>query len=63
MCVSYRWNCCSVSHLLVGREVNIRVTESTVEVFLAGERVAHPPMRSGSRNRHSTRESDVSLTG
>ena len=50
-------------HLRVGREVNIRVTESPVEVFLAGERVAHPPMRSGPRNRHSPRESDVSLTG
>lgn len=34
--VSYKRNYYSVSHLLVGREVDLRVTESTVEVFLAG---------------------------
>lgn len=49
-----------MSHLLVGREVDLRVTESTVEVFPAGERVAtHPLMPVGSRNRYSTRESDM----
>ena len=58
--VSYKRNYYSVSHLLVGREVDLRVTESTVEVFLAGERVAtHPLMPAGSRNRYSTRESDM----
>lgn len=42
--VSYKRNYYSVSHLLVGREVDLRVTESTVEVFLAGERVATHPL-------------------
>lgn len=58
--VAYGRNFYSVSHLLVGREVDLRVTQSKLEVFLGGERVAtHPLFPEGSRNRYSTREADM----
>ncbi len=58
--VSYKRNFYSVSHLAVGKTVDLRVTESTVEVFLGGERLAtHPLFPSYSRNRYSTHEADL----
>lgn len=58
--VSYRRNFYSVSHLLVGRTVDLRVTESRLEVFLGGERVAtHPLLPASTRNRYSTNAGDM----
>ena len=58
--VSYRRNFYSVSHLAVGKSVDLRVTESTVEVFLGGERFAtHPLFPAYARNRYSTHEGDM----
>ena len=42
--VAYKRNYYSVSHLAVGRTVDLRVTDSTVEVFLGGERLAMLPL-------------------
>ena len=56
---SCRRNFYSVTHLAVGRTVDLRVTESTVEVFLGGERLAtHPLFPAYARDRHSTHEAD-----
>ena len=53
--VAYKHNYYSVSHLAVGRTVDLRVTDTTVEVFLAGERLAtHPLFPASARNRYST---------
>ena len=53
--VAYARNYYSVSHLLVGSTVDLRVTEGKVEVFSGGERVAtHPRFPSYARNRYST---------
>lgn len=58
--VSYKRNFYSVTHLAVGRTVDLRVTESTVEVFLGGERLAtHPLFPAYARNRYSTHEADL----
>jgi len=58
--VAYARNYYSVSHLLVGSTVDLRVTEGKVEVFSGGERVAtHPRFPSYARNRYSTRGSDM----
>ena len=58
--VAHRRNCCSVSHLAVGRTVDLRVTDTTVEIFLAGERLATRPLfPSFARNRHSTHAGDL----
>lgn len=58
--VAYARNYYSVSHLLVGSTVGLRVTEGKVEVFSGGERVAtHPRFPSYARNRYSTRGSDM----
>lgn len=58
--VSYRRNFYSVSHLAVGKSVDLRVTESTVEVFLGGERLAtHPLFPACARNRYSTHAGDM----
>lgn len=58
--VSCKRNFCSVSHLAVGRLVDLGVTESTVEVFLGGERLAaHPLFPAYARNRYSTHEADL----
>ena len=58
--VSYKRNFYSVSHLAVGRSVDLSVTESTVEVFLVGERLAtHPLFPAYARNRYSTHEADL----
>lgn len=51
---------CSAGRLLVGREVDLRVTESKLEVFLGGEHVAtHPLFPSHARNRYSTNAGDM----
>ena len=58
--VSYRRNFYSVSHLLVGKEVDLRVTESKLEAFCGGERVAtHPLFPPHARNRYSTNAGDM----
>ena len=58
--VSYKRNFYSVSHLAVGKTVDLRVTESTVEVYLGGERLAtHPLFPAYARNRYSTHEGDM----
>lgn len=58
--VSYKRNFYSVSHLAVGKAVDLRVTESTVEVFLGGERLAtHPLFPAYARNRYSTHAGDM----
>ena len=58
--VSYKRNFYSVSHLAVGKAVDLRVTESAVEVFIGGERLAtHPLFPAYARNRYSTHEGDM----
>ena len=58
--VAYRHNYYSVSHLAVGRTVDLRVTGAKVEVFLGGERLAtHPLFPPYARNRYSTHEADL----
>ena len=58
--VAYKSNCYSVSHLAVGRTVGLRVTDTAVEAFLAGERQAtHPLFPSFARNRYSTHAGDL----
>ena len=58
--VAYRYNFYSVSHLIVGKSVDLRITESKLEVFLGGERLAtHPLFPSYVRNRYSTHEGDM----
>lgn len=58
--VSYRRNFYSVSHLLVGKEVDLRVTESKLEAFCGGERVAtHPLFPPHARNCYSTNAGDM----
>lgn len=58
--VAYKHNYYSVSHLAVGRTVDLRVTDTTVEVFLAGERLAtHPLFPASARNRYSTHAGDL----
>lgn len=58
--VSYKRNSCSVSHLAVGKTVDLRVTESKLEVFLGGERLAtHPLFPAHARNRYSTHAGDM----
>ena len=58
--VAYRRNYYSVSHLAVGGTVDLRVTDATAGVFLAGERLAtHPLFPSFARNRYSTHAGDL----
>ena len=58
--VAYRRNYYSVSHLAVGKPVDLRVTDSTVEIFLGGERLAtHPLFPAFARNRYSTHAGDL----
>lgn len=58
--VAYQRNFYSVSHLAVGKTVDLRVTESVVEVFLGGERLStHPLFPPYARNRYSTHEADL----
>ncbi len=55
--VSCRRNLYSVSHLAVGKPVDLRVTDTTLEVHLGGERLAaHPLFPPFARNRYSTHE-------
>lgn len=57
--VAYGRNHYSVSHLAAGRTVDLRVTDSTAEVLLGGERLAtHPPFPACARNRYSTHAGD-----
>ena len=49
-----------MSHLAVGKTVDLRVTDTTVEIFLAGERLAtHPLLPAFARNRYSTHAGDL----
>ena len=58
--VAYKHNYYSVSHLAVGKTVDLRVTDTTVEIFLAGERLAtHPLLPAFARNRCSTHAGDL----
>lgn len=58
--VSYRRNFYSASHLAVGKSVDLRVTDTTLEVYLGGERLAtHPLFPPFARNRYSTHEGDM----
>lgn len=58
--VSYRRNFYSVSHLAVGKSVDLRVTDTTLEVYLGGERLAtHPLFPPFARNRYSAHEGDM----
>ena len=58
--VAHRRSCCSVSHLAVGRTVDLRVTDAAAGVFLAGGRLAtRPPFPSFARNRCSTHAGDL----
>ena len=58
--VAYGHNYYSVSHLAVGKTVDLRVTGTKVEVFLGGERLAtHPLFPPYARNRYSTHEADL----
>ena len=58
--VAYRYNFYSVSHLIVGKSVDLRITESKLEVFLGGERLTtHPLFPPYARNRYSTHEADM----
>ena len=58
--VAYRRNYYSVSHLAVGKTVDLRVTDATLEVFLGGERLAtHPLFPAFARNRYSTHAGDL----
>lgn len=53
--VAHKRNFYSVSHLAVGRTVDLHVTDSTVEVFLGGERLStHPLLPACARNRCTT---------
>lgn len=58
--MAYKHNFYSVSHLAVGRTVDLRVTDSTVEVFPGGERPStHPLLPPHARNRYSTHGGDL----
>ena len=58
--VAYKHDYYSASHLAVGKTVDLRVTDATVEIFLAGERLAaHPLPPAFARNRCSTRAGDL----
>ena len=58
--VSCKRNSCSASHLAVGKPVDPRVADTTLEVFLGGERLAtHPLFPAYARNRYSTHGGDL----
>ena len=58
--VSYKRNFYSCPAVYVGRKVDLRITDATIEIFLGGERIAsHPLFPDYAKNRYSTRASDV----
>lgn len=58
--VSYRYSYYSASHLAVGGSVDLRITESKLEIYLDGERLStHLLFSAYARNRHSTHEADL----
>lgn len=58
--VCWHHNFYSVSHLYVGRKVDLRITDTVVEIYLGGERLAtHKVFPPYARNRYSTAPSDL----
>lgn len=58
--VAYKKNYYSVSYLLVGKTVDLRITSSKVEIFFGNDRVStHALFPSYLANRYSTHESDM----
>lgn len=58
--VCWNRNFYSVSHLYVGKKVDLRITDATVEVYLGGERLAtHKAFPPYARNRYSTAAADL----
>lgn len=58
--VCWQHNFYSVSHLYVGSRVDLRVTDSVVEIYLGGERLAtHRVFPPYARNRYSTAPADL----
>lgn len=58
--VAYEKNYYSAPHFSVGKSVDLRITENTLEIYLANERIAtHPLFPSYCKNRYSTHESDL----
>ncbi len=58
--VVYEKNYYSAPHFSVGKSVDLRITENTLEINLANERIAtHPLFPSYCKNRYSTHESDL----
>ncbi len=58
--VSFETNRYSVPYALVGEEVDLKVTDSVVEIWHGGSRVAtHPRLPEGSRYRYSTEPSHM----
>lgn len=58
--VAYEKNYYSAPHFSVGKLVDLRITENTLEIYLANERIAtHPLFPKYCKNRYSTHESDL----
>lgn len=58
--VAYRHNYYSVIYTAVGKTVDLRVTDTVLEIYLGGERLAtHPLFPAYVRNRYSTHEADL----
>lgn len=58
--VCWQHNYYSVSHLHVGKRVDLRVTDTVVEIYLGGERLAtHRAFPAYARNRYSTKPADL----
>ena len=58
--VCWQHNFYSVSHLHVGKAVDLRITDTIVEIYLGGERVAtHKVFPPYVRNKYSTNDADM----
>lgn len=58
--VCWQKNYYSVSHLYVGKTVDLRITDTLVEIYLGGERVAtHKVFPPYAKNKYSTHENDL----